>query len=194
VKPDPIDFGRAVEELRSPAATVTAGQVEIWGGQVEAEGVLDFLGKWDLASRSMPWRIWEHTNEIRFNEEGLDAKDLPLLERGRLFGPGGDLSLRRDDDYFLWQFIGTFVAPIQGAKPFWDQHPGLELKKWDGSVLLWGAFDNLKNRWWEDRVGWADLRYPHAAKGGDRLWLHYTEFSDGGQVAFVWWKELKDHA
>lgn len=188
MKVDPIDFSKAVKDLLSPGATVAPGQVEIWGGRVEVGGMVDFLGKWDLPSHEMPWRIWEYTNEIRFNNAGLDPGDLPLLERGRLFGPGGDLSLRRDDDYFLWHFIGTFAAPIKEAMPFW----GPDLKTRDGSVLLWGHFDSSQKRWWEDRVGWAELRYPHAPR--PRLWLHYTEFSDGGQVAFVWWKELMDHA
>ena len=78
-----------------------------------------------------------------------------------------------------------------------SENPEVQLRQHDESALLWGDYKEALGRWQEDRVGWANLDYPvgpaEAKKEGKRVWLHYTVLSDGGQIAFVWWKEVKDH-
>ena len=85
------------------------------------------------------------------------------------------------------------MPPGYGAKDFWGENPDVVFRQRDESALLWGAYKEESGRWQEDRVGWADLTYPHPGTKEQRLEIHYTVFIDGGQVAFVWWKELKAH-
>jgi hypothetical protein len=181
-----------VANLIDPAREVGAAQVEIWGGRCDRVDLADFLQSWSPASRGMSLGIWEYTDGIQFRDSGTDKERLPWLERARLFGPGGDLSLRREGEEYLWHFIGTFPPPVAGGRNFWEGRGEKKLRRNAASALLWGHNEAGERKWYEDRVGWADLSYPHDP--AKRLWLHYTEFTDGGQVAFVWWKELGDHA
>lgn len=190
------------------------GQLHIWGGKLEKndtetlEQVLEgFLAAWGLPSRQMPWRIWEYANRIQFKEEDavLDAAQCSLLERGRVFGTGGDLSLRRDGDRWLWHFISTIAGPpTQGpdwdARNFWKErpdreiNPNLRLRQRTEKALLWGEYrktEDDQNYWHEDRVARATLAYPHAP--AKRLEIEYDVFTDGGQVAFTWWKGVRKH-
>lgn len=200
-----LDFKRAVEKLvTDPFITKDSG-IAIVGGELKAgdgetlEQVLErFLRAWDLSN--MPYRIWEYVRRIEFTTKLPDASEYSLLERGRIFGTGGDLSLRRDGDRFLWHFIGPKVTtPPTGYedKDFWDENSNVQLRQRDESALLWGDYKEALGRWQEDRVGWAKLDYPissaQARKQGKRVEIRYTVFTDGGQVAFVWWKEIKDH-
>jgi hypothetical protein len=201
-----LDFKEAVEKLvTDPLITKDSG-IAIVGGELKAaqgetlEQVLGrFLQAWDFSN--LPYRIWEYVHRIEFTLNTLpNASEYSLLERGRIFGTGGDVSLRRDGDRFLWHSIGPKVTTLPtgyGEKDFWDENPDVQLRQCDESALLWGDYKETLGRWQEDRVGWAKLDYPispaQARKQGKRVEIHYTVFTDGGQVAFVWWKEVKDH-
>jgi len=198
-----LDFTQAVKELLGNSPINSESNIAIIGGELQAgdshtlEEVLErFLHKWDFST--LPYRIWEYFHCIEFNTCSLPS-DYSLLERGRIFGPGGDLSLRRDGERFLWHFIGPKekdTLPADWKKDFWKENPHAQLRPHDEFALLWGAYKKALGRWHEDRVGWANLDYPYHLhkEEGKRLWIHYTVFSDGGQIAFVWWKEVKDHA
>ena len=203
-----FDFKQAVQQMTAPHAEVGVGQVAIWGGKFNADDVetleqrlARFLTSWDWAACAMPYRIWEYAHRIEFTRRDtplLMATEHHLLERGRIFGSGGDLSLRRDSAYFHWHFIGRFTPLLRAAEwqaqDFFTTHPNCKFRQHDESALLWGEPRGQKNGvnyWQDDRVGWADLVYPHAST--DRLKICYTIFTDGGQAAFVWWKELKTH-
>ena len=187
--PEQIDFDKAVAALRNPAAQLGKDQIHIWGGQCREEVLSAFLKAWDFPACKMPLAIWEYADRIEFTGTTPDAGGLALIERARLFGHGGDLSLRRDGEVFLWHFIGTFMPPVEaGGCSFWDCNPQTVLRRRDARALLWGENKGAGDLWEEDRTGWAKLRYPHPAV--DRLTLKYAELSNGGQVAFVWWKEL----
>lgn len=79
-------------------------------------------------------------------------------------------------------------------------------------MLLWGerikASDNWTNDWFDDRVAWAELKYPHIAppKNGtaenhsavaeresQRVQANYWQFTRAGQVAFVWLTGLTEY-
>ena len=194
--PDTVDFKSEIDELLNPAVQVGPGQVEIWGGEFPVEELARFLETWNLASRAMEWRIWEYAHRIEFTRDSPPSEDLSLFERARLFGDDGDLTLRRDGDRVFWSFVGKAAPPVEGGVSFWEKVPDARLRRWERTVLVWGEQQKRSSGtrpigWHEDRVGWADLRYPHPPAG--RLSLRYSEFSDGGQVAFVWWKELIAH-
>ena len=133
------------------------------------------------------------------------------LERARIFGPAGDLELRREGPEYRWRIVGEpgKVQPPAGfaSEDFWPAHPGAEFWEFATSAMLWGAYDRDLNCWREDRVGRAPLEYPvdpsailadtsDSAKKKPRIGLKLkgVRFLDGGQVAFVWWKELCIHA
>jgi hypothetical protein len=207
-----FNFKAAVQELVGPNSEVGKEEIAIWGGELKAvdgktlEQVLaQFLDAWDLPNRRMRYCIWEYTHRIEFNTHTLPGEaEHHLLERGRVFGEGGDLSLRRDGQRFLWHFVGDG----KNAKPngveisdFWNDSSELKanhdfkLRPYDQTAMLWGEYRDDLGRWQDDRVGWAKLSYPvsgaEAKKKGKRLRLYYTVFTNAGHVAFVWWKELK---
>lgn len=202
-----IDFDREVQQLvhQDPLIRADSG-IAIWGGEVHAQRISEFLRAWDVTA--MPYRLLEYAHRIEFTDGPLPtAAELHLLERARLFGTGGDLSLRRHAHIFHWHFIGlqSMVRPKDVTlRDFWttspdiQANPALALRQCHESALLWGDYKAELGRWQDDRVGWASLIYPittpTAKQPGKRVWLHYTVFTDGGQIAFVWWKELKEHA
>lgn len=173
--------------------------IRICGGEVHAKDLPDFRKAWDMSQ--MPHRIWEYAHRIVFNED--EITDYDLLERGRVFGgiddlsAGGDFSLRRDGDRFLWSFIGASSVTVPAnyaSSDFWQANPKCKLRPCHESALLWGEEQDVSGQWQDDRVGWADLTYPvgvaSAAAQGPRVKIHFTVFTDGGQVAFVWWRHL----
>lgn len=163
-------------------------ELSIWGGYCAKEDLLSFLWGWSL--NSMPYRIWEYTSEIVFDQNVLPA-NVALLQRGRLFGEGGDLELRREEAGFRWRFIGPAgIMPPDGdhrAQNYWESHPDVWFHRYEEKVLLWGQWDG--QQWHDDRVGAAWLAYPAA---GGRLQVHYWVFSRSGQVAFVWYTGLSE--
>ena len=92
-----VNFDMLIDEL-DQAPECTEKNLAILGGEFDAGQLTAFLQAWDLSA--MPWRIWEETSCIKFEQNTVPGCDT-LLERGRLFGPGGDLALRRDGDRFL---------------------------------------------------------------------------------------------
>ncbi|MBW2065327.1 MAG: hypothetical protein JRJ03_10400 [Deltaproteobacteria bacterium] len=184
-----VDFEQLVREVRQPRAG--KADLAIWGG-VRAENRLsEFLRQWDLSQ--MPYRIWEYVSEIVFERDTL-PQNVALLERGRLFGPGGDLELRRDGGMFAWRFIGpAAVQPPAGdysAQDYWASHSQVMFHQRKETALLWGKWNGEK--WADDRVGAARLNYPAT---GEWVQVHYQGFSRAGRLEFVWltglseWKE-----
>jgi hypothetical protein len=122
------------------------------------------------------------------------------LERGRLFGKGGDLDLRRDGDTFRWRFVGApNVRPPEGyaakENDFWEQHPHAKFHCYVETTLLWGKREG--DRWHDDRVAAAELDYP-APDDAERVQVKYQVYSRSGRVEFVWligvdeWQEESD--
>lgn len=199
-----FNFAREAKRLCDPRSELDAKRIHIWGGELTASGtesleqVLErFLAVWNDPARQMPWRVWEYVDEIEFTKG--QATKLPLLERGRVFGQGGDLSLRRDGERVLWYFVGkSWQSPPSGFDyaDFWQAHPNFERLRWRRErSLLWGEYKTALERWQEDRVGRARLSYPvdatAAGPQGQRMMMDYIVLTDGGQVAFVWWRRLR---
>jgi len=163
----------------------------IWGSECAEANLLAFLAAWDLSE--MPFRIWEYASQIDFRC-GTLPDNISLLERGRLFGEGGDLTLRRDGPDFFWHFIGrpeTHPPANYKSEDFWNSNTDLTFHRWDETALLWGERKNGAARWLDDRVGRADLVYPVPGEW-KRVQLRYWTFSHAGRTAFFWLRGLEE--
>lgn len=187
MKPWPrVNFEELVQEVTQ--SQCRQADLSIWGGRCAECNLLEFLQKWPLAQ--MPYRIWEYASEIAFEQNTL-PQNVALLERARLFGPGGDLELRRDGTAFAWRFVGS--ADVQppagdyGAQDYWAGHPQVTFQQREETALLWGKRDGGK--WADDRVGAATLNYPATS---ERVQVCYKTFSRAGRVEFVWFTGLSE--
>lgn len=194
-----IDFAKEVAKLKKERMVGKNTGIVIWGGQFPEKRLGSFFTAWEYSQ--MAYRIWEYADHCDFVSQQLPrAEDYFLLERGRIFGNMGDLELRRDAGEFFWHFIGN--SPIVRpdgfvVKDFWQENSAAQLREEHGSALLWGDYKENIGFWCDDRVAHKTLKYPvlaqEARKNGQRIQIDYTIFTDGGQVAFVWWKELKKY-
>jgi len=182
-----VDF----EELVDEVGQARCGQesLALWGGTCAESALTDFLAGWSLDR--MPYRIWESTDRIALGENSLPP-NVALLERGRLFGAGGDLELRRDGATFHWHFVGApEICPPQGYDTddanFWAQHSDAAFHCTEETVLLWG--ERQGDHWQDDRVAAAELRYPLQTEG--RVQVRYAAYTRAGRVEFIWLKELE---
>lgn len=209
-----FNFKLEVEQMLGETTLVKDdSQVVIWGGKLSANKLPDFVNAWELAG--MPYVIQEQSHRMAFTREDDPSKiatilknNHDLLEHTEVFGGSGNLSVRRDRNDFLWHFIGTNDVTQQNnvtklraegfeVEDFWRENSHCQLRTRCESALLWGDYDASLNCWQDDRVGWADLSYPitdaNARQDKKRVQIDYTVFTEAGQVAFVWWKELRRH-
>lgn len=194
------DFDRLVEQIAKSENQWSHKQLAIWGGTCRPDQVDDLLKEWGLPNDGMSYCIWETSGSIGF-ERCADAET--TLERARIFGADGDLSLRRHTDQFLWHFVGK-----QGIKPpqlddgtdfsvpdndFWQKEPNAVFLREEKETLLWGERKAGQGRWHDDRVGWANLTYPIevAENSQTRPQLTYQTFSRAGQMEFVWYLRME---
>ncbi len=161
---------------------------------------------------NQPYRIAEWSERITFERTGAIPMDLERLYRLRLFNDAGDLSLRRDSDRWLWHYIGSpdFSQSLNTMSiPYSDlaqECPQDWQRLQRGSALhamVWGeALDDERQtglhagqvEFIDDRVGWADLRYPlnsSQENNQKRARLIYDAYTIDGEPAFVWWKRIE---
>ncbi len=186
-----LNFKDLVDKVQKPM--VGAETLSIWGGECAADEILALVQQWPGLAE-MPYRLWEYSCDIKFEDK---AAPLPgearWLERGRLFGPGGDLALRRDGMRFGWHFVGPkgVTAPAVGqVEDFWTTAEAAALFHQDEtSALLWGERKKDFELWFDDRVAGAKLKYPVAQLG--HLQVKYRTYSRAGRIEFVWWLGLE---
>lgn len=181
-----MNFGELAQEVRDPVRRWGREKLAIWGGWCTEADVLTLLKQWPEHDTAMPYRIWEYASEIVFEERTLPA-EVRWLERGRLFGSGGDLALRRDGDRFRWRFVGPDGACSPDgfdAKDFWRTEPEARFHENKETALLWGERKEDFDLWFEDRTARAKLKYPWDRAG--RVQVKYQTFSRAGRVEFVW--------
>lgn len=200
-KSEKLVFGSLRRELKGK------DELMIVGGTITEEKLVTWLVK--FSKRQMPWRMWEWVNEFRLEHEDVNGSfplptRLEALERGRLFGKEGDLTVRRDGEFFRWHFIGPHAAEQKDKRipsgwlschNYWEReaHKDKRFACFAQKALLWGAFNQELGRWYDNRVGFAHLEYPiqevaslleEDQKG--HVYAYYREYLDAGQVAFVW--------
>jgi hypothetical protein len=165
----------------------------LWGGEFGAAALPAFLAAWEAADRDMPWRISEWISDMKFEREVRGApSDFEHLEQLRLFGPGGDLQLRRhqalpplvlpraaDDDSapqapfapdrWLWRFVGPQgLALPEGMMPGTEPDlPGAAQPPFV-AVDYWAGKPAGRGLQRQERrvLLWGALRYTEA--GGER--------------------------
>ncbi len=170
------------------------GRFAAQGGRFALAQWMDFLRAWRWPDGEARWAAWEFIDGFILNTGELPAADrMGLLERVELFGASGHVSARRDEETVHWHFVGdpSVSAPGQYAGPGYDvTHPGDTFNRVPLDALLWGERKDGLDRWHEDRVARAILKYPDvtARRARARGW----QFTTGGQVAFVWLTGLSD--
>jgi len=173
-------------------------QLALLGGKIGETELLTWLKTWKLDAIDLPWRLWESISNLKFEQASLPTS-IPLLERGRLFGEDGDLTVRRDGNQFRWWYVGKpsvvpkTILEAKETSAFWQQHPTPTLHTIEQSAILWGSHQGTdqdgKQRWYDDRVGWANLAYPvdvQTLQEHRHIYIRYREYLNAGQVAFVW--------
>lgn len=177
----------------STRTNIGVEHLSIWGGTCLETELLTLVNTWPDRVK-MPYRIWEYTDHITIGKED-EPEGYEWLERGRIFGVGGDLSIRRDGEGFRWWFIG-----LQGTEPpetfkksgtpyFNGERKGdLFCENTDNKAMLWGNREKDK-AFWDDRVAGASIDYP-VDEHATRAFIEYTTYSRAGQVVFVWMKKL----
>jgi len=183
-----VDFARLYEKMKQ-AQLDEAERPTILGGEFPDNHLYCFLDAWQLSLQNgMPYRIWEHISYIEFAAQPARPE---FLQRAEIFGEGGHLSLRRDNNRWLWHYIGT-PASLAGfpSANFWQEHPHCQLRRYTESVMLWGKRNNSTSPWHDDRVAAANLMYPSDTTG--HLYLHFWRYTEHGQTAFVWYRALSD--
>ncbi len=176
---------------------VGAETLSILAGSCTQDEALELTKKWPTLNK-IPYRIWEYADSILIEKDAFFDKT-KFLMRGRLFGEGGDLTLRRDGDTFRWWFVGPEgitppkVGKIQDIES-WDDKTNPKSKFYQNSetALLWGSRENDAQIIWEDRVAGANLNYGSfpELKDAERVEIVYNTYSRNGHVEFVWYKEL----
>jgi hypothetical protein len=208
----PVDFKQIVQEIKQDKR-YGEKDLAIWGGLcMEAElsvllesknGVKEKTTEnaesdpsepsnlWKLTE--MPFRLWGYTSWIDFQSNTLPT-EISLLERGRLFGEGGDLTIRRDCTNFRWHFVGkSGLRPPKACKAedFWVNNKEITFHRNDEIALLWGECSDPNTSWFDSRVGQAILNYP-VSKAWKRVQIQYWAFSRVGRIEFVWLRGLKE--
>ncbi len=180
------------------ATKVGKDKLSIWGGTCEAGQVLALIGNWPNRAQ-MPYRIWEYTSKITIGKDGGDDSEpegYQYLERGRMFGETGDLTVRRDGEKFRWWFVGKLGTEPpamcqEDATPYFAN--GCEDDTFNenlvNTALLWGSREDGRQNFWEDRVAGAPLTYP-VDDNAKRVKIEYATYTRAGRVEFVWMKKL----
>lgn len=187
----PINFAQMAAGLQ--AAEVAGGGITIRAGRCPEGAVPALLGAWRGVA-ALPFGLWEEFGAVRLDRDALPPTVFSLL-RACLFGPGGDLDLRRTGGEFRWRFVGPGAAPLPPAAyagtDFWQEaeHANVTFLQSSAAYLLWGKAQG-GGLWAEDRVAAAHLRYP-VDPTWDRVVVNTRLFSRGGQVEFVWHEELE---
>ncbi len=194
--PHAVNFDELVAYVTNADHYRDATRFAVWGGECSADQLPVFLKGWNLPNANMPYCIWETMSEMRFKAQTLPA-DVAELERGRVFGPRGDLSLRRDSERFLWHFVGEkgVNPPAEFDKAendFWQAEPDAQFLMTEDTLLLWGERKDQQPRWFEDRVARAKLTYPIAGTPSGRAQVRYRAFTRAGQVELVWFMRLEE--
>ena len=182
-----VDFERIVRQMQASKLTVTDWPA-VRGGVCPADDVVEWLGGLDLSK--MDVRIWSFTDRCIIGHDG-PPQTVERLERGRLFGAGGDLDLRRDGKVFRWRFVGSSeYAPVgdELEYPGTDESPVYGRER---EALLWGTREHEQRQWFEDRVAGALLTYvedplPLPENIEERVRIKFREYTQAGRTIAVW--------
>jgi hypothetical protein len=189
-RPEPIDFGELALGIVN---SICADPPVVLGGVWKDEAALAQQIEAYRGNPALKWRIWETTDTCTIGHAWLDV-GIEWLERARLFGPGGDLDVRRDGRRFLWRYVGDAEHAPKDEKAQAMTMDGSErdpLYCSERTALLWGTRKGEQNQWFEDRVAGAPLTYlPDPPllpdKMEERVQVRFCEYTQAGRTLAVW--------
>lgn len=177
-----------------------ADSLFIWGGQFseydedEEKNLLEqFLTTWQ--GDNSPSFTWAMVEEVDcFYVEPASVIKLAgrpdQLERVRLFGPDGDLSIRRDAKQFYWHFISESHAQVPVEAAF---HPE---SFWQETANQKCTFARHERRYYQWRRDEREQRVTHKWASDDALqdkqYLRQVQYLENGRVAFVRYVDFEE--
>lgn len=190
-KRDAVNFKKIINQMTDDALEKKEWPTVVGGECSEAE-LVDWLDGLDLSG--MPTRIWSYTDHCTFGDEGPPAT-AKRLERARLFGPGGDLDVRRDGERFRWRYVGEADYAPDGDRLSYPGTPERPVYCRTRKALLWGTREKEQARWFDDRVAGAGLTYfaetPALPDGvEERVKVECREYTQAGRTIAVWLRGL----
>lgn len=166
--------------------------VKINGGVIKTDDISNFMNKWH--DYDFTYFISENIDAANISETMPEYKDTKMFVRLRMFGEMGDLELwRLNETTICWRCLA--YEDIPGgleSENFWAKNPNQQF--WlseNQEMILWGKYDASRQKWHEDRVARANLRYP-VTGNPERVKLVYRTLSYNGQISFVWYRKLKE--
>ncbi len=185
-----IDFKELVGDLIENQQAPEEGWFIIVGGKCEEDALLDWLEDLDLATLDI--RIWFYTDACVIGSDATPEEDVALLERARLFGPGGDLEIWRGRRGFRWRYVGLAAHAPQGEVLSWPDDKNSPVFWRERTALLWGNRPAGQKRWHDDRVAGAALDYPVSGTP-ERVHVRYREYTQAGRPFAIWLRELEGY-
>jgi len=189
-------------ESTNARSRVDPKQLTIHGGRLIEKQLGAFLTGLVWPQAGTWWAIVESVGAVEMTHgtgpwpASIDPGDLERLE---LFGKAGHFSIRRDENIVRWHFIGESgpAWPIgYDVEDYWRDHDAAGMWYRTRSLLLWGEQVGSTGVWYDDRVAWADLRYPGMSgveASGQRAALTCREYSRAGRIEFVRFVEVTLH-
>ncbi|MBX3055865.1 MAG: hypothetical protein KF770_05265 [Anaerolineae bacterium] len=183
----------AVKEQRN------ATNLFIWGGRFAEDNESDlpqlvqFLQAWQAdSSLAFTWAMVEEVEHFYVRPTSLKEmiQDHDQIERVRLFGPEGDLSIRRDADMLYWHFISEThqqvpVGPIFNPVSFWDEatNQGRTFACHEQCYYQWRRDvreRRVTHKWASDvaLTGKQYLRQAHYLENGRIAFVRYVDFKE----------------
>jgi hypothetical protein len=183
-----IGFEDLVDKLVQGQTEPEKGWPVITSGDCESKALLDWLTGLNLEKLGV--RIWCYADACNIGTNAV-PKDVGLLERARLFGPGGDLEIWRGGKGFRWRYVGLADNAPEGKKLPWpgdENHPVFWREQ---TALLWGNRPEGRARWHDNRVAGATLTYP-VSGAPERVKVRYREYTQAGRPFAVWYTGLEE--
>ncbi len=161
-----------------------AASLHIMGGKFEDTCLSTFCDAWDKVSDGwFEWVMVEEVHQFEVKKEGKLGTAVPTtpfyLERLRLFGPKGDLELRRDGETFHWHFMGDVANQWLDLTTFEVKtHPAFVLPEVEERYYQWRKTDERVGGAWLAQVGSDD-------KNKKGMYLKQRHYLENGRIAFV---------
>jgi hypothetical protein len=179
----------------------TEHHFRLCGGKFGSSELADFLDRWTWKSFDMTYMILETIPDgLLFESVEDDTWLAPIigtlgddLLRLHVFGTGGDLTIRRDDDWFYWRYIGYKHEGIEDIPVqihiYKEATLRIDNKRDRLKTILWGGYSEEHYRRHENRVGSANLDYPINTM--DRVVVEAVEvLGAGDDVVAIWTRGL----
>jgi hypothetical protein len=188
-KREAIDLKDLVNKLIQGRTEPEDGWPVIKSGDCDSDALLGWLTGLDL--KKLGVRIWCYADACTIGTDAV-PKDVELLERARLFGPGGDLEIWRGGKGFRWRYVGPADNAPEGKELPWQGNENDPVFWRERTALLWGNRPESRARWHDNRVAGAALTYPISG-APERVRVRYREYTQAGRPFAVWYTGLEEY-